>query len=117
MTGWFATDESQCFDCPAAANADQADEDMDGVGDACDPCPGDPANDVDGDGICGAQDNCAGTANPEQSDADGDGVGDACELAEPGGGGCGCAASGPGGPSCVGVLMMVALALSRFRRQ
>jgi len=45
--------------CPADANANQADRDNDGVGDVCDNCP-----DV---------------ANPNQEDSDGDGTGDACE--------------------------------------
>ena len=49
--------------CPAAANADQADADTDGVGDACDNCPLAP--------------------NADQADADGDGRGDACNNVAP----------------------------------
>lgn len=41
------------------------DEDADGVADACDNCPFDPANDLDGDGICGDADLCPGTVIPE----------------------------------------------------
>ncbi len=41
--------------CPAIANADQANEDGDRFGDACDPCPietdADPVVDQDGDGV------------------------------------------------------------------
>jgi len=38
--------------CPAVANADQADEDSDALGDACDPCPPFAGNtDTDGDGV------------------------------------------------------------------
>jgi uncharacterized repeat protein (TIGR01451 family) len=45
--------------CPGIDNADQADTDGDGIGDACDNCPD--------------------TANPNQLDSDGDGVGDICQ--------------------------------------
>jgi len=46
--------------CPAAANASQADGEADGVGDACD--------------------NCAAKANASQSDLDVDGTGDVCDA-------------------------------------
>jgi hypothetical protein len=45
--------------CPAKANANQADRDRDGVGDVCDNCPDVP--------------------NPNQEDSNGNGIGDACE--------------------------------------
>jgi hypothetical protein len=57
--------------CPAVANADQADNDGDGRGDACD-------GDDDDDGIGDRDDNCPLDANPGQEDYDGNGVGDAC---------------------------------------
>ena len=53
--------DGRCDDsdnCPAAANADQADWDGDTLGDACDNCPG--------------------IVNPGQDDGDGDGIGDDC---------------------------------------
>jgi hypothetical protein len=46
--------------CPVAYNADQADGDLDDVGNVCDNCPSTP--------------------NPAQADFDGDGEGDACET-------------------------------------
>lgn len=58
--------------CPSTANASQADNDADGLGDACDP-------DDDNDGRLDAQDNCALTANADQADNDSDGLGDACD--------------------------------------
>ena len=48
-------------------------------GDACDPCPLDPSNDLDRDGVCGNLDNCPTVSNAGQADADGDALGDACD--------------------------------------
>jgi len=49
-----------CYDnCPLTPNPDQADDDGDGIGNACDNCPA--------------------VANPDQRDSDGDGVGDVCD--------------------------------------
>ncbi|MDQ4065544.1 MAG: thrombospondin type 3 repeat-containing protein, partial [Actinomycetota bacterium] len=61
--------------CPNVANADQADSDGDGTGDACDTPP-----DSDGDGVPDASDNCPDVANADQADRDADGVGDACDT-------------------------------------
>lgn len=95
--------------CPLDANADQTDNDTDGVGDACDGdddndtipdttdnCPlvantnqadvdhdglGDFCDsDLDGDGYTNATDNCPAAANPDQTDTDGDGLGDECDT-------------------------------------
>ena len=58
--------------CPIVANADQSDNDGDGIGDMCD-------DDDDNDGILDANDNCPFNANADQLDNDGDGLGDACD--------------------------------------
>ena len=79
-TGWTPDGDSDgvpnaADNCPFIANADQADLDRDGAGDACDP-------DDDGDGVADAADNCPVLANPNQLDEDRDGTGDACEVQE-----------------------------------
>ncbi|MBI5507865.1 MAG: thrombospondin type 3 repeat-containing protein [Deltaproteobacteria bacterium] len=66
--------------CPLVANADQADQDQNGRGDACQ-VGSDP--DEDGDGVADSLDNCRTRANPDQADADADGVGDACDTVNP----------------------------------
>ena len=58
--------------CPAVPNANQANLDGDGMGDACD-------SDIDGDGVDDTADNCPLVANANQADLDGDGIGDACD--------------------------------------
>ncbi|MCC6146542.1 MAG: thrombospondin type 3 repeat-containing protein, partial [Anaerolineaceae bacterium] len=58
--------------CPAVSNPSQADNDNDGLGDACDP-------DDDSDGDADAGDNCPLVYNPSQANADGDSMGDACD--------------------------------------
>ncbi len=60
--------------CAGIVNADQADADADGLGDACDGFA-----DVDVDGFEDTLDNCQGAKNADQADADMDGVGDVCD--------------------------------------
>ncbi|MBN2330257.1 MAG: thrombospondin type 3 repeat-containing protein, partial [Candidatus Aenigmarchaeota archaeon] len=57
--------------------------DGDSFGNACDSCPYDANNDVDGDGVCGDVDNCPNKNNPGQQDCDGDSIGDACDTSSP----------------------------------
>ena len=58
--------------CPTVSNADQADLDQDGVGDACDP-------DIDGDGTANGDDAFPRDLD-EQKDTDSDGVGDNADV-------------------------------------
>jgi hypothetical protein len=58
--------------CPAVANADQADNDADRQGDSCD-------SDDDNDGVADTTDNCRLVRNATQADGDRDGRGDACD--------------------------------------
>lgn len=86
-----ATDEDQdCDDvldygvefdnCTNFCNPGQENADGDYMGDVCDPCPNDPGNDIDKDGLCADVDNCPHISNASQTNADGDGYGDACDV-------------------------------------
>ena len=57
--------------CISVSNYDQADEDQNGRGDACE--------DYDRDGILQAEDNCPDVPNRNQEDTDRDGAGDNCD--------------------------------------
>ena len=63
--------------CPITANADQADRDLNGIGDACEAAPGAP--DADHDGRPDAADNCPNVWNVNQGDDDHDGIGNVCD--------------------------------------
>jgi hypothetical protein len=71
-----------CESCPGVYDPAATDTDVDGVGDACDPCTD---GDFDGFGVPGfpAQtcplDNCIFASNPSQADGDADGKGDDCD--------------------------------------
>ena len=60
--------------CDNDVNANQADADGDGIGDACD-----SNTDADRDGVDDGSDNCVGLYNPGQADLDSDNQGDACD--------------------------------------
>lgn len=73
------SDQGPNDNCTQACNPDQTNSDTDAYGDACDPCPFDPGNDIDADGVCGDVDNCPAHINGDQQDADTDGFGDVCD--------------------------------------
>lgn len=67
--------------CPTIRNGSQLDDDFDGIGNACDRCPGfDDALDADLDTHPDDCDNCPATSNISQADTDGDGIGDVCDV-------------------------------------
>jgi hypothetical protein len=72
------------FCAPLPCSDPTGDEDADGIGDACDRCPGIPGQFPDGDldGVGDACDNCpSGGTDPTQTDSDADGLGDVCDAA------------------------------------
>jgi hypothetical protein len=60
--------------CPSVINSDQADQNRNNIGDACE--------DFDYDGFINNKDNCPNISNANQLDTDGDGIGDACDKEE-----------------------------------
>ncbi len=71
--------------CPTTPNTDQADNDNDGLGNACDSTPNGGAVDSDGDGVNDNVDNCPNIANADQADNDNDGLGNVCDSTPNGG--------------------------------
>ncbi|MCP3981111.1 MAG: VCBS repeat-containing protein, partial [bacterium] len=65
-----------CDPCPTDPDNDP---DQDGLCTDDDPCPFDPFNDLDADGVCGDIDNCPAIDNSDQTDTDADGQGDVCD--------------------------------------
>jgi len=76
--GWFPDADVEGIadaddNCPFDANADQADNDADNIGDVCD-------SDDDNDGVDDTADNCPIDANADQADNDADNLGDICDA-------------------------------------
>jgi hypothetical protein len=80
-TGDACTTDDDCDDFIGVGTCilNQADNDNDGLGNACDNCRGVPGTDDDGDYRCGEDDNCPNVFNQTQLDSDQDGIGDACD--------------------------------------
>jgi len=73
--------------CPTVANEDQADDDLDDVGNECDLCWGDnDTGDSDADGVCDSDDDCLGMDHTGDTDDDG-----TCDDLDPDDDGDGCA--------------------------
>ncbi|MEN0065596.1 MAG: MYXO-CTERM sorting domain-containing protein [Myxococcota bacterium] len=70
-----------CDNCVDTPNTNQLDQDNDDVGDECDPCVFEEGGDIDddGDGIGNACDSCPDLPNPLQQNTDGDARGDDCD--------------------------------------
>ena len=70
-----------CEVAPALSDTSgTTDSDDDGIPDPGDSCPFDPANDVDGDGVCGDVDNCPLLFQETQANSDLDDYGDDCDV-------------------------------------
>ena len=67
-------DDDNCVD---QFNPNQADFDVDGIGDECDDMP--VGSDYDDDGISDVDDNCPWEYNTSQRDSDNDGIGNRCD--------------------------------------
>jgi len=67
--------------CPNISNANQADNDNDGLGNVCDDTPDGvlPTDDADSDSISDSVDNCPNISNANQADNDNDGLGNVCD--------------------------------------
>lgn len=65
--------------CGGGASCQKSCRELDGTWITCGEYAGNPANDLDGDGVANGPDNCNCTSNPSQADCDGDSQGDACD--------------------------------------
>ena len=72
-------DDRGSDNCVGLVNLTQINADGDALGDNCDSCPLDAANDADADTLCANVDNCPVVANAGQENGDADLLGDLCD--------------------------------------
>ena len=77
---YWCGDPNSCFLCGSEGwTCDTSCTRAGGLSSTCGQFAGNPANDLDGDGVVNTSDNCLCTPNSNQADCDGDGTGNVCD--------------------------------------